>query len=126
MSAYITDRSAEPANKEAEPVAENPDTMMSLEDVLREQRQACQAYLTEPQPGISCKSSTRPSTPEHFSPDDVRPYPKAGATKKTSREKCKMLILTDTPVKQHLIEDIRQMSMKKHLNLTLRKTNKNH
>jgi len=42
MSAYITDRSAEPANKEAEPVAENPDTMMPLEDVLREQRQACQ------------------------------------------------------------------------------------
>ena len=44
LSAYVTDRSAEPANEEVEPVAENPDAM----DVLREQRQACQAYPTEP------------------------------------------------------------------------------
>ena len=107
------DRSAEPANEEVEPVAENPDAIMPQEDVLREQSQACQAYPTEPQPGTSGECSTRPSTPERFSPEDVRPYRKAGARKKTSKKKCKMLILTDVHVKQQLVKDIRQRENRK-------------
>ncbi|KAI0232900.1 hypothetical protein LSAT2_016833 [Lamellibrachia satsuma] len=48
LSAYVTERSAELTNEEVEPVAENPDAMMPQKDVLRIQRQACQAYPTEP------------------------------------------------------------------------------
>ena len=59
------------------------------------------------------KKMYRPFTPERFSPEDVRPYPKAGAWKKTSKNKCKTLILTYTPVKQQLVEDIRQRGNRK-------------
>ena len=55
--------------------------------------------------GTNGESSTRSSTQECFSPETVRPYPKAGARKKTSQKKCKTLILTDTPVKQLLVEE---------------------
>ena len=51
------------------------------------------------------KKYDRPLTPEPFSHKDVRPYPKAGARKKTSKKKCKTLILTDAPVKQQLVEE---------------------
>ena len=49
---------------------------------------------------IRDRKKIRPFTPERFSPEDVRPYPKAGARKKTSKKKSKTLILTDTHVKQ--------------------------
>ena len=72
-----------------------------------------QAKPIEPQPGTSGESSTRPSTPEHFSSEDVRLYPTAGARKKTRIKKCKTLILTDTPVKQQLVGEIRQREIRK-------------
>ncbi|XP_041356358.1 uncharacterized protein LOC121373696 [Gigantopelta aegis] len=67
------------------------------------------------QPGTSGEPSTRFNPTGHFSPEVVRPYPKAAARKGTTggRKKGKTLILTDTPVKQNIVEEIRLREAKK-------------
>ena len=55
--------------------------------------------------------ATDEQDPSHFSPEDVRPFPKAAARKRESgRKKRKTLILTATPVKKRLqkVEEERQ------------------
>ncbi|CAG5029138.1 unnamed protein product, partial [Parnassius apollo] len=60
----------------------------------------------EPEPGPSNKKNETIDLIQVFSPEIVRPYPKAGPRKaaKTNRRKRKAAILTDTPEKNALEE----------------------
>lgn len=51
---------------------------------------------------------------QHFSPEQVRPFPKAGPRKQTrgGRKKGKTSILTDTPVKQQIELDFQQRQLR--------------
>ena len=55
------------------------------------------------------------TTPESFSPEEIRPFPKAQPkkTQKGGRKRRKSTILTDTPVKTALEEEANSAKTKK-------------
>lgn len=62
------------------------------------------ATVTEPTPS----TSELIRSPNDFTPQDLRPYPKAGPRKNatSNRRKVKSMVLTDTPVKQQMLKEL--------------------
>jgi hypothetical protein len=60
------------------------------------------------------------ATPTHFSPHEIRPFPKAppGKHKVGGRQKRQALIITDTPEKDRIQGEIRSRQEKKGKNVT--------
>ena len=85
-----------------------------LLDVISFENENAEANTSE----IVTSSPVQHSLPENqivrFSPEDIRPYPKAAPRKTTGgRKKGQTLILTDTPIKNQIQNDIREKRQKK-------------
>lgn len=77
----------------------------------------------QPSSSISCSPAVQFVSKQRrvqVSPEDIRPFPKAGQRKRTAtnagRKRGESRILTDTPVKQQIEQDIQARQMKKGIN----------
>lgn len=128
LSSYVTDR-PEPTHGPMDQTHGTPSTstsqdLQSQSDVVDQDdnisltltvdsiHEENQGRMNEQPVATSSQSSYDQET--HLSPQDVRPFPKAGARKKsTCRQKRETSILTDTPIKAVLELEFEQRRMKR-------------
>ncbi|XP_023312440.1 uncharacterized protein LOC111692606, partial [Anoplophora glabripennis] len=99
---FVTDR---PEQETIEPEKDHPEQAVMSSTELNPTPSASTSQA-EPKPSPSKKENETIDLKQVFSPEIVRPYPKAGPRKaaKTNRRKRKTAILTDTPEKNALEE----------------------
>jgi hypothetical protein len=110
LSSYVTDR----------PMPEPNDVYKIVAEVHSDEQPTIasdDAVSERPEPGTSSNNSgPKCNAQAHFSPMEVRPFPKAAARKavstKGARRKGETLILTDTPVKERLQNAIKDRIQK--------------
>lgn len=119
---FVTDR-PEPETIDLEKVHPEQAVMSSTE---RNPTPCASTSEAEPEPGPSSKYNEIIGPIKVFSPEIVRPYPKAGPRKapKTNRRKRKAAILTDTPEKNALEEQQNKTTKKGKLKKNMDKKRK--
>ncbi|CAH1970078.1 unnamed protein product [Acanthoscelides obtectus] len=133
LSSYVTDRPGKTSEEEApqagsslpKPIQHGmTDPVLSQFQLSKYQAGPSQAESSSTAKLQTEKSQTKPTlssieikkpTLQIITPEQFRPYPKAGERKSTiRRKKGKSLILTDTPVKENIEEEARLREEKAH------------
>ena len=115
MSSFVTDRPA-PQHEQEDNADNTQQVVAQVPELSQEQPTATKdndAGLPAPVQYATPSTSSEPQS--HLSPEEVRPFPKAAPrqNKRGGRKRGQTLILTDTPVKNRLQEEIRTRQAKK-------------